>query len=585
MFPTAQRRILLGPLFCALGVLSLQAGAALAKVAIPALATTLVPIPAPGEQRIAQLDVVQVLSGPQRPAGDTLVEIRHHSYNLPTVAKTLKQLRLSDDCGELAVRHRDIERGSATVRQWFSERDTCGGIHIQYRVPADAARAVAGVAPPVELRSEAGAVSGGATTFVLHPESGEYRLSLAWDFSQLAPGATGVSSLDAPVAGALPVSALDDVFVMGGALGVYPASVGADGFYSAWQGAPGFDARALMQWAQKLREQFIGFFSAPRSVYGVMMRYNPVNAGGGIGMHDSFVITYGEGTADKLPELRSTLSHEMFHTYQPRLASASGDQRDELALSWFNEGLAVFYQREFPFRAGMMSEQAYLEDLNFHAARYYTSLMQRAPNTAVPDGFWRDTRIRTLPYDRGFLYFATVDEALRRQSANARSLDDLVKALRATMDAGERLTPAHWATLLRKELGETAVQDFEAMLAGEPPLPGEGAFGPCFTRTQVPLKRYELGFEPAVLTEPVRRVRGLVAGSAAQAAGLREGDIILKPVPQDAIQGSQDARLTLSVQRGDAVLDISYLPRGETVDAWQWQMRPDAVAGQCSRRG
>ena len=109
------------------------------------------------------------------------------------------------------------------------------------------------------------------------------------------------------------------------------------------------------------------------------------------------------------------------------------------------------------------------------------------------------------------------------------------------------------------------------MLAGELVLPASDAFGSCFERTQKSLRRYELGFDSAVLIEPKRIVRGLVAGSAAALAGLQDGDIIVKPVPQDAIQGDQQATLTLLVQRGEEQLSITYLPRGETVDAYQWR--------------
>ncbi len=94
--------------------------------------------------------------------------------------------------------------------------------------------------------------------------------------------------------------------------------------------------------------------------------------------------------------------------------------------------------------------------------------------------------------------------------------------------------------------------------------------------------RYELGFEPAVLTESPRRVRGLVPGSAAQAAGLREGDIILKPVPQDQIQGEETGLLTLSIRRGDESTEITYLPRGEPVEAWQWERVPGDTSAACA---
>ena len=84
------------------------------------------------------------------------------------------------------------------------------------------------------------------------------------------------------------------------------------------------------------------------------------------------------------------------------------------------------------------------------------------------------------------------------------------------------------------------------------------------------MRRYELGFDPAVLTESPRIVHGLVRGSAAEAAGLRNGDEIVKPVPQDRIQGMQNENIHLAVRRGDTAMDISYLPRGETVPTWQW---------------
>jgi hypothetical protein len=65
-------------------------------------------------------------------------------------------------------------------------------------------------------------------------------------------------------------------------------------------------------------------------------------------------------------------------------------------------------------------------------------------------------------------------------------------------------------------------------------------------------------------------VRGLIPGSAAQRAGVRDGDEITQPVPQDRIQGEQDGVLTLKLLRDGKPLEISYVPRGETVEAYQW---------------
>jgi hypothetical protein len=80
----------------------------------------------------------------------------------------------------------------------------------------------------------------------------------------------------------------------------------------------------------------------------------------------------------------------------------------------------------------------------------------------------------------------------------------------------------------------------------------------------------------------------VVTGSAAYDAGLRNGDEIVDPVPQDGIQGDQDQRLTLKLRRidpagnhADLTFSITYLPRGDTVDAYQWQRVADVPDDQC----
>jgi hypothetical protein len=103
------------------------------------------------------------------------------------------------------------------------------------------------------------------------------------------------------------------------------------------------------------------------------------------------------------------------------------------------------------------------------------------------------------------------------------------------------------------------------------PIPAPDALGPCFRPAKARLRRYETGFEPAVLAEPRRIVRGVIPGSNAFAAGLRDGDEIVDPVPQDSIQGDQLRLLSLKLRRSERVFEISYLPRGEAVDVLQWE--------------
>src|SRR6185437_8425644 len=223
----------------------------------------------------------------------------------------------------------------------------------------------------------------------------------------------------------------------------------------------------------------------------------------------------------------------------------------------------------------------FLTDLNRTAARYYTDLLGNTPNDQIPARFWADTRVRVLPYDRGSLYFAQLNARLRRLSHGKRSLDDLVLQMVTRRRNGLPVDQQAWVSLVSKAVGPDGVARFEAMMGGKLVLPPSEAFGRCFIRTTVPLRRYELGFDSRVLMEPTRIIRGLVAGSEAARAGLRDGDRIVKPVPQDAIQADQNARLALLIERGGRTFPLTYLPRGAAVAAYQWERGRGVPARDC----
>lgn len=524
---------------------------------------------------IERVEVTIALTGVRADPATPIARLPVAVTNVETATIGTVEARDARGPLRLTVRLDGSERDG--TRFWLPDRPTEGMVTLRYSAPISGRAGARGPAPPLELRSEGGAFSGAGSTFLLLPPGPETaaRLSVRWDLSALPAGAAAASSLgagDAASAAPQPIGRLDRSFFMAGAIGQH-----ADGdFFAAWQGTPPFDAPALMAWTGQLHRRFMAFFRPPEAMrYGVFLRHNPVNAGGGVGLADSFVATFGPATDAE--GLKLTLTHEMFHTFAPSMNYPAG-----LESSWFGEGLAVLYARRLALRFGLITPDRFLENLNSAAARYYTSAMAELPNSAVPARFWADTRVRTLAYDRGSLYFAAVDDRMRKASRGRRSLDDLLRAMLARQRQGATLANADWEAVLRDALGPGAVTDFRAMLAGRIELPASDAFGPCFRRTTRPLRRYELGFEPAALTEQPRLVRGLIAGSTAEQAGLRNGDEIMRPVPQDGIQGNQTQLLRLEIRRDGQTFPLSYLPRGETVQAWQWERVPRVPDARCA---
>jgi predicted metalloprotease with PDZ domain len=176
-----------------------------------------------------------------------------------------------------------------------------------------------------------------------------------------------------------------------------------------------------------------------------------------------------------------------------------------------------------------------------------------------------------------------LDGKIRRASGGKRSLDDLILEMVRRRRDGEALAESAWVDLVAKELGEEGRRLHADMLAGGLMLPEPGDFGPCFTRTTGKFRRFELGFDPKSLVGAVKTIRGLQSDSEAAKAGLRNGDVVTYSVALDGVQGDQDRKLTLQTTRDGKTFPITYLPRGEVVEAWQWARVPDVPDSACAR--
>ena len=520
------------------------------------------------------VDVTLKIPQADAPAGAPLMTLPIVIANTDTVATTLTGLSATDAEGPVPLTVKDDAPAIAYSRHWLAGRPVTGALTVRYRAPVDDTPPARGSGPPYSLRTEGGGVSGVGNTFILVPETPRpYRIALRWDLEALGAGATAMSSFgdgDQDLA-AGPPARLTRALYMAGRMRREPVQVKPTGFSAAWLGDPPFDPHPLMAWAGRLHEWMSRFFEDPTEPpYRVILRFNPINAGGGAALYRSFLLTWG-ATAKDPQKLKGTLSHEMIHTWT---ASGLGGQ-------WYGEGIAVHYQALLPWRAGLATSADFLRDLNATARRYYTNALNGTPDAEVAPRFWEDTRIRTLPYDRGAMYFAVLDDRIRRASGGKRGLDDLIREMVRRQRAGRPADDAAWLALVGHELGESGLRLHADMLAGKLMLPESGAFGPCFSRTTAKFRRFELGFDPKSLVGDVKTIRGLMADSEAARAGLKDGDVVTYAVALDSVQGDPTRTLTLHVTRAGRTFDVTYLPRGETVDAYQWTRVPGVPESKC----
>jgi predicted metalloprotease with PDZ domain len=268
------------------------------------------------------------------------------------------------------------------------------------------------------------------------------------------------------------------------------------------------------------------------------------------------------------------LSHEIAHGW-PSMQGEHGET------AWYSEGTAEYYSILLARRAGLLDDDGFLEEINERAGEYYAHSFRSLSNAEAAQRFWSDPFVQQVPYGRGFLYLARTDGAIRTASHGRRSLDDVVLALRERQAAGQSYGIADWLDLVGREIGrDRAEQDYRSMAAGEVVRPGS-AFAGCFLAVPAPARRLELGFARRSFNDGAV-VQGLIEGSNAERAGVRDGDAILDYTDLDEISADAAKEMRLTIRRDGREQVISYLPRAEEVEAWRWAPDPRAAGKACN---
>jgi predicted metalloprotease with PDZ domain len=519
------------------------------------LASVVITPSAMSESDGGTVDVVEVFPQMTAETGAHLLSIANSAPGL-TLTQRMENLIVTDDQGPVALAPNKDEFPDS----WNTTRKVSGKLTIRYRLPiVNDTHATGG--PQGSPRIDGDGISSVGEMLLMQPETSHpYRLALKWELAAMGAGAVGVwtygeGNVTLPAGSA---SRLQNSFYMAGHVKREPEKL-KGAFSAVWTGDPGFDPRPSLRWAQQLHGWMSHFFGdSHEATYRIFMRYNPAaNAGGGTAFPNSFLWTYGQGVAATYME--GILGHEMTHTWT---ATDMG--------KWFDEGLAVYYQQRLPWRDHMVATDDYLRDINKTAARYYTNELSHLSDADVMRDYWSDVRIIVIPYDRGAMYFAILDSRIRKASHGKRSVDDLIRVIVDRNRKGMTTQEGYWVTMLEHELGEDGVVLHKAMMSGETLVPDSDAYSPCFQRVAARIRRYELGYNQkrAVVSGVVE---GLIAGSEADKAGIREGDAIVLRTNTDGAQRDPQMKITVKITRDGNTFPITYLPRGEAIDGWQWE--------------
>ncbi|HUL04592.1 MAG TPA: PDZ domain-containing protein [Gemmatimonadales bacterium] len=326
---------------------------------------------------------------------------------------------------------------------------------------------------------------------------------------------------------------------------------------------------------------------APYDNYTVFLNVirEPISFGGGLehasSQYDIMpTVAFADPAGNLGDFMEPLLAHEYFHLWNvKRIRPAEMWPYDYHAeqytpLLWWSEGVTDYYADLTALRSGLWTGDQFL--------RNATTDIQQVESAPEP---WseEDGSVATwinevfvnssqLYYPKGALTGMLLDIAMRDATDNAHSLDDVMRALYTRYyQAGKGFTTDQLLALLR-EFGMPDADDFyRRYINGREPLPYEALFpraGIAVGKqmTSVPF----LGISAPPAEDGKWVVQMVEPSSAADAAGLQPGDILLKVGDIDIrgqddwgaafrrrYQGQAGSPLVIVVQRGDQTLSLS----------------------------
>ncbi|HEX3366331.1 hypothetical protein [Phenylobacterium sp.] len=519
------------------------------------------------------LGVRMVLEHPGFKAGEGLVHLPLTLVGIPTARYDGEALTARDAEGPIPLsQSEEPPTPQGVYRRWSVGRATVGDVIISFHAPPRHITAATNNGPLFDLREEARAFLGAGVGFMATPvRPGPWRVHLSWE---LPPGSVGVWSLGEGIVDTVaPSEVLAFSYYAAGPLKRYPAAAGGH-FSFYWASDPPFDPADLGQRVRALYDYMANFFDDKASSYRVFARGNPYLGTGGTSLAHSFMFGYHAPSKPTADSLQLLVAHEMAHTW-PAMQGEHGDT------AWYSEGTAEYYSLALYWRAGAIPLEKVIKTLNERADAYYSNPYRGLTNPQVAEKFWSDPVAQTVPYGRGWLYLVQTDTEIRQASKGAHSLDDVVKELRRRQVVGKPYGIAQWLELVSGEIGPAkAKAGYDHMVSGGLLTPLDAAFAPCLSVEPHPAKPFELGFARRSLNDD-RVVRDLVSGSAAEKAGVRDGDVIVEVSDVNKVRADETLPIVLTLRRDGSQQTVSYLPRGAAIGGYRWVRNTKAPDSVC----
>lgn len=223
-------------------------------------------------------------------------------------------------------------------------------------------------------------------------------------------------------------------------------------------------------------------------------------------------------------ELLSLLAHETFHTWNP--LKMGRIRSPEENTNWFSEGFTTYYQDLLLWQAGLIGDAQYLDSVNRLTRDYHLSPARNSTLQELVNRPRQDQAKGRIPYERGAMLALWLDDEIRRRSSGKSSLDTVMRELFEERKRHADLSKDRIFAAIGRYVDATVLGEVrEYVESGTSIEAPQKTRVECAEKKMVKMNEFELGMDRTMLIEK-NRVIALKPGSAAERAGLKNGDIV-----------------------------------------------------------
>lgn len=429
-----------------------------------------------GEGRlVSRMDVTLQFDALERAAGSELCRVQLSTVSIPGCDP--EGFRVRDRQGEAPYTTSELSSYPYEHKIYCVERALLDDVCIAYTVRPRPYRPGDTCGPYFDFKTEEGGANTAGLSVLPQFEGYEGEIALRWDMSAMPEGSFGISTWGE--GNLVRTGSFEDLRQCYYAMGqLHSITDGDFGFY--WLGCPNFDVAAIAEYTQKLYAVMAPFFRDTESTYRIFLRKDPYQKSGGTALLRSYMFGWCEAQPVSVKEKQNILAHEMVHNWPTLNDNPYG------ITTWYSEGTAEYYSIMLPLRAGLITREVALSELQRRTDSYYTNPTRHMENLEAAKICWQDRRAQRLPYGRGIFFLANTDVRIREATDSRRSIDDVVLSLLERARAGKPLGNEVFLETVKEISGLDVSGDWEIMRTGGHFAPLNGSFDGHFLVDEVP---------------------------------------------------------------------------------------------------